>query len=96
MNKNYQALENWVFVEEEKQVRSYGVFEIPEGLDADYTFGTVVSAGEGTYENGIFIGNPLHVGDYIVFPRTAGSKINFVEGMELISVRACDVLAKAI
>ena len=93
-NDNYVALEDYVFVKEQKRTRTVGMMEIPDGIDMDYTFGTVVSVGPGTYENGKFHVPNVVPGDEVVFPRTVGSKINFVNNQELISVRACDLLAK--
>lgn len=90
----YVALENYVFVKEQKKTRTIGMMEIPDGIDMDYTFGTVVSVGPGTMEGGTFRVPDVTIGDEVVFPRTVGAKINFVDNQELISVRACDLLAK--
>lgn len=92
--KQYVALENNVFVRERKQVRKMGVFEVPNDVDADYSFGTVVSAGPGGFEHGNFVPMSVVVGDEVVFPRTVGSKIYFVNNEELILVRSCDIIAK--
>lgn len=94
MSKKYVALDGNVFVKEKKIEHRIGAFTMPDSLDVDYTFGTVVSAGPGTYENGKFIQNNLKPGDEIVFPRTVGSKTHFNNEEELILVRACDVIAR--
>ena len=94
MSKKYVALDGNVFVKEKKIEHRIGAFTIPDNLDVDYTFGTVVSAGPGTYEHGQYIPNTLQVGDEIVFPRTVGSKTHFNNEEELILVRACDVIAR--
>lgn len=94
MSKKYVALDGNVFVKEKKIEHKIGAFTIPDNLDIDYTFGTVVSVGPGTYENGMFVPVTLSVGDEIVFPRTVGSKTHFNNEEELILVRACDVIAK--
>ena len=83
-----------MFVKEKKIEHRIGAFTMPDSIDIDYTFGTVVSSGPGTYENGLFIPNTLQVGDEIVFPRTVGSKTHFNNEEELILVRACDVIAR--
>lgn len=93
---NYTALEDYIFVKEQKRTRTVGLMEIPDGIDMDYTFGTVVSVGPGTYENGAFRAPSVVVGDEVVFPRTVGAKINFVNNEELITVRSCDLLAKKV
>ena len=94
MSKKYVALDGNVFVKEKKIEHRIGAFTMPDSLDVDYTFGTVVSAGPGTYENGRFVKNTLQYGDEIVFPRTVGSKTHFNNEEELILVRACDVIAR--
>ena len=94
MSKKYVALDGNVFVKEKKIEHKIGAFTMPDSLDVDYTFGTVVSAGPGTYENGQFVKNTLQYGDEIVFPRTVGSKTHFNNEEELILVRACDVIAR--
>lgn len=94
MSKKYVALDGNVFVKEKKIEHKIGAFTIPDNLDIDYTFGTVVSAGPGSYENGQFCPNNLKIGDEIVFPRTVGSKTHFNDGEELILVRACDVIGR--
>ena len=94
MSKKYVALDGNVFVKEKKIEHKIGAFTMPDSLDIDYTFGTVVSAGPGTYENGQFVKNTLQYGDEIVFPRTVGSKTHFNNEEELILVRACDVIAR--
>jgi co-chaperonin GroES (HSP10) len=93
---NYTALEDYIFVKEQKRTRTVGLMEIPDGIDMDYTFGTVVSVGPGTYENGVFRAPSVIVGDEVVFPRTVGAKINFVNNEELITVRSCDLLEKKV
>lgn len=94
MSQKYVALDGNVFVKEKKIEHRIGAFTMPDSIDIDYTFGTVVSSGPGTYENGLFIPNTLQVGDEIVFPRTVGSKTHFNNEEELILVRACDVIAR--
>lgn len=94
MSKKYVALDGYVFVKEKKIEHRIGAFTMPDSLDVDYTFGTVVSAGPGNYENGQFVKNTLQYGDEIVFPRTVGSKTHFNNEEELILVRACDVIAR--
>ena len=84
MSKKYVALDGNVFVKEKKIEHKIGVFTIPDNLDIDYTFGTVVSVGSGSYENGLFVPVNLSVGDEVVFPRTVGNKTHFNDEEELI------------
>ena len=92
MAKMYQALLDNVFVKETKKTRKVGVLDIPDTIDSDFTFGTVVSVGAGNFEHGNYIPNPVSVGDEVVFPRTVGAIINF-NGDELIMVKASDIIA---
>lgn len=93
MAKVYQALLDNVFVKEDKRTRKVGVLDIPDTIDSDFTFGTVVSVGEGNFEHGNYIPNCVSVGDEIVFPRTVGSVVNF-NGTELIYIKSSDIIAK--
>jgi co-chaperonin GroES (HSP10) len=93
MAKMYQALLDNVFVKETKKTRKVGVLDIPDTMDSDFTFGTVVSVGEGNFEHGNYIPNCVCVGDEVVFPRTVGSIVNF-NGTELIHIKSSDIIAK--
>lgn len=92
MAKVYQALLDNIFVKETKKTRKVGVLDVPANIDSDYTFGIVVSTGPGNFEHGNYIPNPVVPGDEVVFPKTAGSIINF-NGDELILVKASDLIA---
>jgi co-chaperonin GroES (HSP10) len=92
MAKMYQALLDNVFVKETKKTRKVGVLDIPDTIDSDFTFGTVVSVGEGNFEHGNYIPNCVSVGDEVVFPRTVGSIVNF-NGDELIYIKSSDIIA---
>jgi chaperonin GroES len=92
MAKKYQALLDNVFVKENKTTRKVGVLDIPDTIDSDFVFGTVVSAGSGTFENGNYCPMPVGLGDEVVFPKTVGAAINF-NGEELILVKASDIIA---
>lgn len=92
MAKKYQALLDNVFIKENKETRKVGILDIPETIDSNFTFGTVVSCGSGNFENGNYIPNPVKVGDEVVFPKTVGSVINF-NNEELIMVKASDIIA---
>lgn len=92
MAKIYQALLDNVFIKESKKTRKVGVLDIPDTIDSDFTFGTVVSVGAGNFEHGNYIPNCVSVGDEVVFPRTVGAIINF-NGEELIMVKSSDIIA---
>lgn len=93
MAKIYQALLDNVFVKKEtEKTRKVGILEIPDTVDTDFTFGTVVSVGAGTFENGNYVPNCVSVGDEVVFPRTVGSIVNF-NGDEVIMVKSSDIIA---
>ena len=92
MAKIYQALLDNVFIKESKKTRKVGVLDIPDTIDSDFTFGTVVSVGSGNFEHGNYIPNCVSVGDEVVFPRTVGAIINF-NGEELIMVKSSDIIA---
>ena len=92
MSKQYVAVLDNVFVKEDKQVRKIGVLDIPDTVDSDFTFGTVVSVGEGSFDNGNYIPNCVVPGDEVVFPKTCGASINF-NGEELIMVTNKDIIA---
>lgn len=49
MSKQFVALHDNVFVKEKKQERKIGQLVIPDSMDVDFTFGTVVSAGDGSF-----------------------------------------------
>lgn len=94
MSKQFVALHDNLFIREKKQERKVGSMIIPDSVDADFTFGTVVSAGEGTFENGHFMPMSVRVGDEVCFPKTMGTKINFVGNEELILVKEAHITAK--
>lgn len=95
MSKKYVALQDNLFVKEIEPERVVGDLIIPNSFDADFTFGTVISAGPGTFVDGKFVPNCVEVGDEICFPRTMGQKISFVNSEdEIILVRSSAVTAK--
>lgn len=95
MSKQFTALQDNIFVKEKKQERRIGNMVIPDTIDADFTFGTVVSVGSGKWtSNGSFVPVDISIGDEICFPRTMGQKINFVGDTELILVKESAVIAK--
>lgn len=95
MSKDYVALHDNVFVKEKKQQRKVGAMIVPDSLDVDFTFGTVVSVGPGQFIEGHFVPMSVTVGDEICFPRTMGQKINFVNADDdLIMVKESAITAK--
>lgn len=96
MSKQYVALHDNLFIKEIKPSREIGSMIIPDSLDDDFTFGVVVSAGDGTFTtNGNFVPMSVTVGDEVCFPKTMGQKIRFVQDEEeLILVRESALTAK--
>ena len=94
MSKQFIAVRDNLFVREKKQERKVGSMIIPDSVDADFTFGIVVSAGEGTFENGNYMPMSVRVGDEVCFPKTMGTKINFAGNEELILVKNSAITAK--
>lgn len=94
MSKQFQAVRDNIFVKEKKQEIKVGCLVIPDSVDVDYTFGTVVSAGSGTYINGNYVPVSVVVGDEICFPKTMGTKITFAgDNEELILVKDSAITA---
>lgn len=88
MSRHYVALHDNLFVKEIKPTREVGALIIPDSLDDDFTFGVVVSAGGGSFQNGNYVPMAVKVGDEVCFPKTMGQKIRFVQDEEeLILVR---------
>lgn len=94
MAKTYVALLDNVFIKETKKTRKIGVLDIPDTVDTDYTFGIVVSVGDGTFENGNYVPMCVKPGDEVVFPKTVGASVNF-NGDELLLVKSSDIIAVA-
>lgn len=90
--KNFKAFGKNVFVKEIEQENVVGGFVIPDSTNVDFTIGEVVSVSDGYYENGLFITNPLVVGDVIAFPKVAGTKVT-LDGEKLIRVMINDIVA---
>lgn len=94
MSKQFIAVRDNLFIREKKQERTIGSMVIPDSIDADFTFGIVVSAGQGTFENGNYVPMSVGVGDEVCFPKTMGTKINFAGNEELILVKDSAITAK--
>lgn len=93
--KKYIALEDNVFIRERKpELKTSSGFIMPEGTSNDFAYGTVVSAGVGTFEHGNFVPMSVRVGDEVLFPRTIMNKITFPDGETLVIMKASDILAK--
>jgi co-chaperonin GroES (HSP10) len=93
--KKYVALEDNVFIREKKpELKTASGFIMPEGTSNDFSYGTVVSAGFGTFEHGNFVPMSVQVGDEVLFPRTIMNKVTFPDGDTLIIMKASDILAK--
>lgn len=93
--KIYKALGRNVFVKEITPETKVGTFVIPDSLNADFTFGEVISVAEGYFDNGNFVPASVAIGDKIAFPRTAGVKIT-LNNQKLIRVFMEDIVAKEI
>jgi len=93
MAKMYVAVLDNVFVKETEQERDLGGgFIAPITMDRDFTFGTVISVGEGTFEHGNYIPVSVRVGDEIVFPKTMGTSVTF-NGDKILMIKSSDVIA---
>lgn len=93
--KKYVALEDNVFIREKKpELKTASGFIMPEGTSNDFSYGTVVSAGIGTFENGNFVPTSVQIGDEVLFPRTIMNKVTFPDGDTLIIMKSSDILAK--
>jgi len=93
--KRYIALEDNVFIREKKpELKTASGFIMPEGTSNDFSYGTVVSAGVGSFVNGNFVPLSVQVGDEVLFPRTVMNKITFPDGETLIIMKAEDIIAK--
>lgn len=95
--KKYIALENNVFIKERKpelKTMGKGEFIIPEDTSCDYAYGTVISAGIGSFEKGNFVPMSVNPGDEVMFPRTVMNKITFPDGETLVVMQASDIIAK--
>lgn len=94
-DKIYVALGPNVFVKEIQRENKVGDFYIPDSLDIDFTFGEVVSASGGYYENGTFIPATVFIGDHVAFPKISGTKVTF-NNEKLIRVNMADIVAKEV
>lgn len=91
----YVALGQNVFVKEIEKELKKGAWIVPDSLDVDFTFGEVISCGEGYFDKGTFIPTNVKVGDKIAFPKISGTKVNF-NGQKLIRVYMQDIVAKEV
>ena len=93
MTKRFVGFGPNVFVKEEAQENKVGALFIPDSLDADFTYGTVVSVSGGYYsQSGNYIGNNIIEGQRVMFPKISGSKVMF-NGEKLIRVFVNDIVA---
>ena len=90
--KKFCAFGKNVFVKEIEQENIVGGFVIPDSVNVDFTIGEVVSVSNGYYENGMFIGNSIMVGNVIAFPKVSGTKVT-LNGEKLIRVIVNDIVA---
>jgi len=95
MSKIYQAIGQNVFVEEIVKEEKVGTLYIPDSLSQDFTYGEVVSCGEGYWDKGGFVPMTVCVGDIVAFPKVAGTKIS-LGGKNYIRVYASDIIAKEV
>lgn len=93
--KIYVALNKNVFVKEIKQEVKQGSMFLPDSLDNDFIYGEVISVADGYVEQGMFVQSNVMNGDVIMFPKIAGTKVNF-NGMQLIRVMQDDIVAKQV
>lgn len=92
MSKYYKALGQNVFVKEIVRENKIGDLFVPDSLDADFTFGEVISTGDGGFVNGNFNPTCVKAGDIVAFPKISGTKIT-LNGMKLIRVFCNDIMA---
>ena len=95
MSKIYQAIGPNIFVEEITKEEKFGGLYIPDSLEQDFTYGEVLSISDGYWDKGSFIPNNISVGDIVVFPKIAGTKIS-LGGKKYIKVYASDIIAKEV
>ena len=95
MSKIYTALGPNVFIKEIKKETTIGAMIVPDSLDADFTFGEVISCSEGYFKDGSFVPATVQIGDMVAFAKISGTKVNF-NGEQMIRVYAADIVAKEI
>ncbi len=93
--KFYIALNNNVFVKEIKQEARHGSMLLPDNINNDFKFGEVISVAEGYFEHGSFIPSAIKAGDIVVFPKIAGTQIDFNK-IPMIKVAQQDIIAKQV
>lgn len=82
-----------IIVEAEKDPVSKGGILLPSEVDT--RFATVLAAGPGRWEDGVFIPNDLKPGDRILRSKaTSGGEPITIEGKDYLLLRAGDVAAK--
>jgi len=94
--KMFMALGKNVFVKEIQKENKIGDFYIPDSLDVDFTYGEVISCTkDGYFENGSFVPTNIAIGDKVMFPKVAGTKVT-VNNEKLIRVYMSDIVAKEV
>ena len=94
--KIYMALGHNVFVKEIIAENKIGNWVISDEINEDFSFGEVVScAKDGYFDNGNFIPATVAIGDKVVFPKVAGSKVT-LNGEKLVRVFVEDIVAKEV
>lgn len=93
--KMYVAIGPNVFVKEAERETKFGDWIIPDSLDVDFTYGEVISCGEGYFKNGSFVPSPVGVGDKVAFPKVSGTKVSF-NGHKYVRVFMEDIVAKEV
>lgn len=88
-----QPLQDVIIVEAERDPVSKGGILLPSEVDT--RFATVLAAGPGRWESGVFIKNEIKAGDRILRSRaTSGGEPITIEGKQYLLLRAGDVAAK--
>lgn len=88
-----QPMQDVIIVEAERDPVSKGGILLPGAVDT--RFATVLAAGPGRWEDGVFVANEIKAGDRILRSKatSAGEPIT-IEGKEYLLLRAGDVAAK--
>lgn len=94
-DKIYVALGPNVFVKEVEKNYTKNGWIMPETLETDFTFGEVISCGEGYFDHGSYIPAQIKAGDIVAFPKISGAKLT-LNGTKFIKVHMADIMAKEV
>lgn len=95
MTTKFEPLFNRLLVKRAEETKEKGGIYFPEISREKPQEGTVIAAGEGSYQDGAFIATTVKAGDRILFSKFAGTDI-IIDGEEFMIIQEQEVLGRIV